>query len=42
MPTTHELDCLHFLSLPSMMLQLAVKVTNVRLELITDPNMFFT
>ena len=31
---THRLDCLHFLSLPSMTLQLALKVTDVKLELI--------
>ena len=32
----HGLNCLHF---PNMMLQLALKVTEVELELITDPNL---
>jgi len=36
----HGLDCLHFPSLPSMTLQLALKVTDVELELITDPDIY--
>ena len=36
----HGLDCLHFHSFPSMILQLALKVTEVELELITDPNIY--
>jgi len=40
MISTHGLDCLHFPSLPSMMLQLALKVTEVELELITNHNIF--
>ena len=31
---------MHFPSLPSMTLQLALKVTDVELELITDPNIY--
>jgi len=34
----HGLNCLHFPSLPSMTLQLALKVIDVELELITDPD----
>ena len=40
MLSAHGLDCLHFPSLPSMTLQLALKVTDVQLELITDPNIY--
>jgi len=36
----HGLDCLHFPSLPSMTLQLVLKVTDVELELITDPDIY--
>jgi len=36
----HGLDCLHFPSLPSMTLQLALKVTDIELELITDPDIY--
>jgi len=36
----HGLHCLHFPSLPSMTLQLALKVTDVELELITDPDIY--
>jgi len=38
--SAHGLDCLHFPSLPIMTLQLALKVTDVELELITDPNIY--
>ena len=34
------LDCLHFTRLPSMTLQLALKVTDVELELITEPDIY--
>ena len=37
---SHGLDCLHFPSLPSMTLQLSLKVTGVELELISDPNIY--
>jgi len=37
---SHGLDCLHFPSFPSMTLQLALKVTGVELELISDPNIY--
>jgi len=37
---SHGLDCLHFPSLPSMTLQLALKVTGVELELISGPNIY--
>jgi len=40
MLSAHELDCLHFPSFPSMTLQLALNVTDVELELITDPNIY--
>ena len=40
MLNAHGLDCLHFPSLPSMTLQLALKITNVELELISDPNVY--
>jgi len=36
----HGLDCLHFPGLPSMMLQLTLKVNEVELELITDPDIY--
>jgi len=36
----NNLDCLHFPSLPSLTLQLALKVTGVELELITDPSIY--
>jgi len=36
----HGLDCLHFPSLPSLTLQLVLKVTEVELELITDPDIY--
>ena len=34
------LDCLHFPSLPSLTLQLALKIAGVQLELITDPSIY--
>jgi len=34
------LDCLHFPTLPSLTLQLALKITGVELELITDPSIY--
>ena len=37
---SHGLDCLHFPSLPSMTLQLALKITGVELELISDLNIY--
>jgi len=40
MVNAHKLDCLHFPSLPSVTLQLALKVTEVELELITDPDIY--
>ena len=36
----HGLDCLHFPSLPSMTLQMALKITDVELDLITDPSIY--
>ena len=36
----NNLDCPHFPSLPSLTLQLALKVTGVELELITDPSIY--
>ena len=36
----HGLDCLHFPSLPSMTLQMALKVTGVELELVSDANIY--
>jgi len=36
----HGLDCLHFPSLPSLSFQMALKITQVELDLITDPDMF--
>jgi len=40
MLNAHGLDCLHFPSLPSMTLQMALKITDVELDLITDPDMY--
>jgi len=40
MLNAHGLDCLHFASLPSMTLQMALKITDVELDLITDPDMY--
>ena len=40
MMNSHFLDCPHFPSLPSLTLQLALKVTGVELELISDPNIY--
>ena len=40
MMDSHGLDCLHFPSLPSMTLQMALKVTGVELELISDSNIY--
>ena len=37
---SHKLDCMHCPSLPSVMLQLMLKVTEVELELINDPNIY--
>jgi len=37
---SHGLDCLHFPSLPSLSFQMALKMTQVELDLITDPGMF--
>ena len=37
---SHKLDCLHCPGLPSMMLQLILKVAEVELELINDPNIY--
>ena len=36
----HGLDCLHFPSLPSMTLQMALKITEIDLDLITDADMY--
>ena len=36
----HDLDCLHFPSLPSLSFQMALKMIQVELDLITDPDMF--
>ena len=36
----HGLDCLHFPSLPSMTLQMALKMTGVELDLICDPDLY--
>ena len=36
------LDCLHFPSLPSMSLQMALKMTDVELDLICDPDIYLT
>jgi len=40
MLNAHGLDCLHFSSLPSVTLQMALKITDVELDLITDPDMY--
>jgi len=40
MLNAHGLDCLHFPSLPSMTLQMALKVTGVELELVSDANIY--
>ena len=40
MMDSQRLDCLHFPSLPSMTLQMALKVTGVELELISDSNIY--
>jgi len=36
----HRLDCLHFFTLPSLSWAMALKHTDVKLELITDPDMY--
>ena len=36
----HRLDCLHFFALPSLSWAMALKHTDVKLELITDPDMY--
>jgi len=36
----HNLDCLHFVTLPSLAWTLALKFTGVELDLITDPNAY--
>ena len=36
----HGLDCLNFTFLPSLSFQMALKMTRVELDLITDPDMF--
>jgi len=36
----HGLDCLHFPTLPSMTMQMALKITDVQLDLICDPDMY--
>jgi len=36
----YGLDCLHFPSLPSLSFHMALKMTQVELDLITDPDMF--
>jgi len=40
MITTHGLDCLYFPTLPSMTLQIALKMTQIELDLITDPDQY--
>jgi len=40
MRNAHGLDCLHFPLLPSMTLQMALKITDVELDLITDPDLY--
>jgi len=40
MLNAHGLDYLRFPSLPSMTLQMALKITDVELDLITDPDMY--
>jgi len=36
----HGLDCLHYPTLPSMTMQMALKTTDVQLDLICDPDMY--
>ena len=36
----YGLDCLHFQTLPSLLWQACLKMTKVRLELLTDPTMY--
>lgn len=36
----HNLDCLHFITLPSLAWAMALKHTKVELDLITDPDMY--
>jgi len=36
----HNLDCLHFVTLPSLAWTSALKFTGVELDLITDPNAY--
>ena len=36
----HKLDCLHFVTLPSLAWQMALKHTEAELELITDPEAY--
>ena len=38
--TEHKLDCLHYLTLPSLSWDMALKHTNIKLDLITDPDMY--
>jgi len=38
----HKLDCLHFVTLPSLALAMALKHTNAKLDLITDPDINLT
>ena len=38
MISAHGLDCLHFPTLPSMTLQIALKMTQIELDLITEPD----
>jgi len=38
MISAHGLDCFHFPTLPSMTLQIALKMTQIELDLITDPD----
>jgi len=36
----HELDCLHFITLPFLAWSSALKYTNIQLDLITDPDAY--
>ena len=36
----HELDCLHFITLPSPAWSSALKYTNIQVDLITDPDAY--
>ena len=36
----HKLDCLHFVTLPSLLWAMALKHTNIKLDLITDPDAY--